>query len=62
MRAHPVSERCRRPAPSRSPVALHATGSTGSDFCRHVGELPANLIFDGFWPVKGQPSRRLGSI
>ena len=24
----------------------------GANLCRHVAELPADLVFDSFWPVR----------
>jgi hypothetical protein len=34
----------------------------GADLCGHVVELPADLVFDGFWPVRVPEGGGLGGV
>ncbi len=35
---------------------------SGANLCRHVLVLPANLVFDGLWPVRVREADGLGRI
>ncbi len=57
--------RCEKSGPERARSVL-ADGWKGSeggpDLCRHVGELPADLVVDRFWPIGGRQAGGLRGI